>query len=548
MWIQAIAIILPRVQRHFDVADSHIGTLSSSMFAGMMFGAIGWGTCSDLLGRIAAFNATLFFTAIFGIVASFAQSFLTLCFCLFLLGSAVGGSMPTDGTLLLEHMPKSKQYLVTALSVFFSFGSVLAAVAGLFVIPQHSCLLAQTCDVDKENQGWRYLLLILAALTLSMFIGRIVFFRLHESPRYLVHAGRPLEAIESLELISRFNGDELKLDLKDVADHHPPSGDRLSSPTCTTPLGLGSASLSPSLPSEGNGRPPLVTQYNSTDAASTPLHDSSEPTVDSGSESCIYSNQPYPPTTSRTGEGQSHYADGHIRSSRDQVRQARLRDKVSRRTRLPPWLRAWWDRVMMVLTPEWMRTTLVVWTAWFDMSLAFTMFNVYLPKLLETQSSSPARDLPHVSTVMSDGTKTLEESLWDVVIFALGGLPGAILGAYLIESRLGRQLSLAGSTFFTAFFCALFAVAHETWTVRLSTVGISLSATTMWAVLYGWTPEIFGTKVRGTACGTASALSRIGGMIAPMLGGTLLAMDRTFPVYASAFVFVIAGVCVLLVP
>ena len=28
--------------------------------------------------------------------------------------------MPTDGTLLLEHMPRGKQYLVTALSVFFS--------------------------------------------------------------------------------------------------------------------------------------------------------------------------------------------------------------------------------------------------------------------------------------------------------------------------------------------------------------------------------------------------------------------------------------------
>lgn len=31
----------------------------------------------------------------------------------------------------------------------------------------------------------------------------------------------------------------------------------------------------------------------------------------------------------------------------------------------------------------------------------------------------------------------------------------------------------------------------------------------MYAVLYGWTPEIFGTKVRGTACGIASALSRV---------------------------------------
>lgn len=70
--------------------------------------------------------------------------------------------MPTDGTLLLEHMPNGKQYLVTALSVFFSFGAVLAAVIGLVVIPGHSCPQPPaTCDVTSENIGWQYLLIAL---------------------------------------------------------------------------------------------------------------------------------------------------------------------------------------------------------------------------------------------------------------------------------------------------------------------------------------------------------------------------------------------------
>jgi hypothetical protein len=51
------------------------------------------------------------------------------------------------------------------------------------------------------------------------------------------------------------------------------------------------------------------------------------------------------------------------------------------------------------------------------------------------------------------------------------------LGAYLIESRLGRRLSLAGSTFITAFFCIMFVWVELSWAVRASTVGISLSAT-----------------------------------------------------------------------
>lgn len=65
MWIQAVAIILPRVQAQYSsaaspplvyrlsadqsppnsVPDGQIGALFSSMFAGMMIGAIGWGTC-----------------------------------------------------------------------------------------------------------------------------------------------------------------------------------------------------------------------------------------------------------------------------------------------------------------------------------------------------------------------------------------------------------------------------------------------------------------------------------------------------------------------
>jgi hypothetical protein len=37
-----------------------------------------------------------------------------------------------------------------------------------------------------------------------------------------------------------------------------------------------------------------------------------------------------------------------------------------------------------------------------------------------------------------------------------------------------------------------------------------------------------------------------GGMIAPLLGGALLMMDRSIPVYASILTFAIAGFCVLM--
>ena len=91
--------------------------------------------------------------------------------------------MPTDGTLLLEHMPRGKQYLVTALSVFFSFGSVLSAIVGIIVIPGYSCPARKEgdppCDVASMNKGWQYLL---------MAVGLIVrvFLKLFSQP-YLMY-------------------------------------------------------------------------------------------------------------------------------------------------------------------------------------------------------------------------------------------------------------------------------------------------------------------------------------------------------------------------
>ncbi|KAJ6583947.1 MFS general substrate transporter [Mycena vulgaris] len=440
MWLQAVAIVLPRVQQHYSVPDNYIGAVSSAMFAGMMIGAVGWGTCSDLLGRSTAFNATLFFTALFGILASFSYSFTSLCVLLFLLGSAVGGSMPTDGTLLIEHMPQPKLYLVTALSLFFSLGSVLAALFALVLVPQNSCATVTSIPCDPAlNNGWKHLLAALGVITLAMFLARIAFFRLHESPRFLVHAGRPEEALETLQLIARFNG-------------------------------------APGLAGE--------LELADVDDTVTPRDPASYEAIGSSAKG------------------------------------------------VPYWAHRWAARVRMVLVPEWRRTTVLVWAAWCGMALAYTMFNVFLPKLLE-----------------NTGTKSIEDSLWDVLIFTLGGCPGALLGAKLILTPLGRRWSLAGSTLVTAAFCILFVFAQSSesvWAVRISAIGVGLASTTMWAVLYGWTPEIFATKVRGTACGIASSLSRIGGMIAPMLGGALLLFSRAAPVYTSMVAFVLAAGCVLL--
>lgn len=51
-----------------------------------------------------------------------------------------------------------------------------------------------------------------------MYICRVVFFHLYESPKYLVHAGRLQDAAFVLHEISKVNGNTLEVKIEDVHD------------------------------------------------------------------------------------------------------------------------------------------------------------------------------------------------------------------------------------------------------------------------------------------------------------------------------------------
>lgn len=49
--------------------------------------------------------------------------------------------------------------------------------------------------------------------------------------------------------------------------------------------------------------------------------------------------------------------------------------------------------------------------------LAYTMFNVYFPKLIELRLGKEA----------AGGSASRKHAMWDVVSFTIGGMPGAIV-------------------------------------------------------------------------------------------------------------------------
>jgi hypothetical protein len=226
--------------------------------------------------------------------------------------------------------------------------------------------------------------------TLSMFLARMVFFRLHESPRYLVHAGRPQDAVKSLQLISRFNGSDISIELEDVRDYQcydtPTEGDISKSDgrsraNSTTPFAANVVPDGPNLitadPSTENSqaRSVPITDYAST--RETPNRTDSTPEQHEPSDSAT---EPMLKDVAATAGESLPRNNLHLIRQRRAPSASRqsfvYRKKVCRI--LPRWLRrllwAWWDRVMMVLAPEWQRTTVLVWLAWFAMSLGPSNF------------------------------------------------------------------------------------------------------------------------------------------------------------------------------
>ncbi|KAG8810206.1 hypothetical protein FRC17_003056, partial [Serendipita sp. 399] len=492
MWLQAVAIALPRVQVSFSVPSASIGYLSAMTFLGMMIGALLWGALSDLLGRILVFKLTLGFAAFFGFLAFYVETFPGLCFANFLLGTAVGGSMPTDGTFALETLPKRKRHLLTSLSIFFSFGSVIAAVTALFVIPGNSCQDAHVpsappCDIHKDNNGWRYLFFLLTVITVAMSLTRILFTNLHESPRFLVHKGRKDDAVIVLTKISKANGHELQVTIADVNDDNEEAGGEVVSPAERR----------------------SISRYDER--------------VDGEEGSSLLRS----PSTSGRSLSRQPVAQSGLTSLKSSSFGILLRRWIG----IP--IKAWYTRVSGLLTGEWRTKTLLIWGIWMNMALAYTIFNVYLPTLLEYRSKPTPEN--H-GLRRADSESSLTGPLWEVVIFTVGGCPGSLLGAYLVDAaprwNLSKPMLLSLVTSVTGISCLAFVLVSGYFSVILTTVAMSLTSTAMWSILYGMTPELFVTEVRGTASGTASALSRIGGIIAPLLGGFLVDINPSLVILA----------------
>lgn len=187
------------------------------------------------------------------------------------------------------------------------------------------------------------------------------------------------------------------------------------------------------------------------------------------------------------------------------------------------------SRYSDLLAPRLRRTTLLLWLVWFMISIGYYGAFTWLPSWFRAKGFA----LP--STYLNS------------FIMALAQVPGYFSAAWLIE-RWGRRLTLGIYLVASGAFAWLFALAVTPAAVVGAAVLLSFFALGAWGALYAYTPEAYPTSIRTTGIGTASAMTRIAGAIAPSIGAMVVGASLALPLAVFAVSYAVAGIGALCLP
>ena len=144
------------------------------------------------------------------------------------------------------------------------------------------------------------------------------------------------------------------------------------------------------------------------------------------------------------------------------------------------------------------KRTIMLWLIWFGIVYSYYGIFTWLPSLLEQ----------HGFSIVKSSKYTL--------ILILAQLPGYMAAAWLIE-KLGRKATLSGFIAACAICAYFFGQASSDGLIILWGCLLSFFNLGAWGVLYSYTPEQYPANIRAFGSGWASAIGRVGGIVAPMV-------------------------------
>ena len=152
-----------------------------------------------------------------------------------------------------------------------------------------------------------------------------------------------------------------------------------------------------------------------------------------------------------------------------------------------------------------MRSTAVLWIIWIGINFGYYGFVLWTPSLLMDRGFDMVR------------------SFGFTLIMCFAQLPGYLSAAILVE-RWGRKPSMVLYFAGTAAAAWLFGMADSENSILIAGCLLYFFALGAWGCVYSYTPEVYGTAIRGTGTGWASAVGRVGAFVAPFIVPALYGM------------------------
>ncbi|MDN7243311.1 MFS transporter [Planococcus sp. N028] len=159
--------------------------------------------------------------------------------------------------------------------------------------------------------------------------------------------------------------------------------------------------------------------------------------------------------------------------------------------------------IKSVWSKPYRRPTIMLWIVWFTVVFSYYGMFLWLPSVMVLKGFS------------------LIQSFQYVLIMTLAQLPGYFSAAWLIE-RAGRKFVLVTYLLGTAASALAFGNADTITLLIVAGAFLSFFNLGAWGALYAYSPEQYPTIIRGTGTGMAASFGRIGGILGPLLVGSML--------------------------
>ena len=169
------------------------------------------------------------------------------------------------------------------------------------------------------------------------------------------------------------------------------------------------------------------------------------------------------------------------------------------------------------------RRSLMLWLIWFGIVYSYYGIFTWLPSLLVKQGYDIVKSFEYV------------------LLMILAQLPGYLAAAWFVE-QLGRKITLAAFIGFCALSAYFFGQADSVNSIIFWGCLMSFFNLGAWGVLYTYTPEQYPANIRAFGSGWASAMGRLGGILAPIVVTHMMVSKNGF-----SHVFMMFTIVLLLV-